>query len=147
MSGRLFSYLFAFSFALGCNGPFLLLPGGELSGEERPAPQTWSFAKDSGPAELQTLADDPYSINLVYTVVGGQLYLNAGDTETQWVKNMIVDPLVRLRVDGVIYDARAERVTDRSTIDAFGRAWTRQSMFRRDPSQFDEVWIYRLIPR
>ncbi len=57
------------------------------------------------------------------------------------------DPRVRLRMDGVLYDLRAERVTDSAEIAEFAAAWTSQSMFRRDPTALDEVWLYRLVPR
>jgi hypothetical protein len=38
-------------------------------------------------------------------------------------------------------------VTDEGEIAKFGKAWTDQSMFRRDPSELEEVWLYRLAPR
>jgi hypothetical protein len=133
--------------ALGCNGPTGLLPGGGLEGEARPAPSDWSFAGDYDTAQIETRPQDPYSVNLVFTILDGGLYVNAGDTETQWVKNMTEDPRVRLRVDGVLYELRAERVTDADEISAFGEAWTSQSMFRRDPAGYDEVFIYRLVAR
>lgn len=132
---------------LGCNGPTGLLPGGELEGETRPAPADWSFAGDYGMGQLETRPDDPYSVNLVFTVLDGRVYVNAGDAETQWVKNMTEDPRVRLRVDDALYALRAERVTDADELAAFGEAWTSQSMFRRDPSGYDEVFVYRLTPR
>jgi hypothetical protein len=133
--------------ALGCNGPTGLLPGGGLEGEARPAPSDWSFAGDYDTAQIETRPQDPYSVNLVFTILDGGLYVNAGDTGTQWVKNMTEDPRVRLRVDGVLYELRAERVTDADEISAFGEAWTSQSMFRRDPAGYDEVFIYRLVAR
>jgi hypothetical protein len=133
--------------AFGCNGPFGLFSGGPLGGESKPAPADWSFAGDYGTAQLETLPQDPYSVNLAYTILDGSLYINAGDTETQWVKNMTEDPLVRLRLDDVLYDLRAQRVTESGEIEAFASAWTGQSMFRRDPSMLDEAWIYRLLPR
>ncbi len=133
--------------AIGCNGPFVLLPGGALDGETRPSPADWTFAGDYGTCQLETRPEDPYSVNIAFTVLGGRLYVNAGDTETRWVNNMGANPLVRLRLDGAIYELRAERVTDPEEIAAFGRAWTSQSMFRRDPAALDEVWIYRLVPR
>ncbi len=75
------------------------------------------------------------------------MYLNAGDTETQWVKNMDADPAVRLRVEGTVYELLAERVTNTAEIERFAAAWTDQSTFRRDPTELEQVWIYRLRAR
>ncbi len=131
----------------GCNGPIAVLPGGKLDGQVASAPSGWGFAGDYGTVQLETRPEDPYSVNIAYTVMDGSLYINAGDTETQWVKNMTANPLVRLRLDGVLYELRAERVTDSAEISAFGKAWTNQSIFRRDPAKLGEVWIYRLVAR
>ena len=131
----------------GCNGPVFVLPGGSLDGEVRATPADWSFAGDYGTVQLETRPDDPYSVNIAYTVVDGRLYINAGDTETQWVKNMDGDPRVRLRLDGALYELRAERIADEGEIAVFGKAWTDQSMFRRDPTELDPVWLYRLVAR
>jgi hypothetical protein len=133
--------------AFACGGPFAVLPGGELDGEVEPVPSDWAFAGDYGTIQLETRPEEPYSVNIAYTVLEGRLYVNAGDTETQWVKNMTATPLVRLRMDGVLYELRAERVTDAAEISTFGKAWTSQSFFRRDPAELDEVWIYRLVAR
>ena len=132
---------------LSCNGPMGLLPGGQLEGETRATPTDWSFAGDAGTAQLETQGEEPYSVNLAYTILGGHVYVNAGGTETRWVQNMERDPLVRLRIDDGIYDLRAQRVVDGDEITAFAEAWTSQSFFRRDPLKYDEVWIYRLVQR
>ena len=131
----------------GCRGPFFVFPGGALEGETAPAPGDWSFADHYGMVELETRPEEPYSVNIAYTVLGDTLYINAGDTRTRWVQNMETNPNVRLRLDGTIYALRAERVSDTDEIARFGRAWTDQSMFRRDPTELDEVWLYRLVPR
>jgi len=133
--------------ASGCNGPMFLLPGGRLDGEARPVPADWAFAGDYGMAQLETRPRDPYSVNIAYTILDGSLFINAGDTETQWAKNIAANPQVKFRMDGALYDLRAERVENPAEIAEFGKAWTSQSMFRRDPAGLDEVWLYRLVPR
>jgi hypothetical protein len=143
VSVRLAALLLAVAVS-ACNGPLVVFPGGKLSGDAASAPTDWSFAGDSGTAQLETRPEDPYSVNLVFTVVNGGLYINAGDTETRWVKNIEANPSVRLRIDSAVYDLRAERVTDAAEIAAFAVAWTGQSMFRRDPAKLEQVWIYRL---
>ena len=97
--------------------------------------------------QLESRPGEPYSVNVNFTVIGGELYVNAGDTRTEWVQNIDADPNVRLRIDGALYEVRAVRVTDPSEIARFGETWTKQSMFLRDPTQFDEVWVYRMVPR
>ncbi|MCH2172455.1 hypothetical protein MK489_16885 [Myxococcota bacterium] len=146
MSIRSF-WIFVVLLAAACNGPMGLLPGGKLGGEPRPAPSNWGFAGDYGTVQLETHPEEPYSVNIAYTIMGGRLFINAGGTETQWVKNMTLDPNVKLRLDGSLYDLRAVRVTDRGEIDRFAKAWTSQSMFRRDPSSYEQVWIYELVAR
>ena len=146
MSVRLLGLLLLLSIA-SCNGPLPFMSGGRLDGEVQPVPQNWALAEDFGVVQLETRPEAPYSVNVAYTLMGGRLYINAGDTETQWVKNMDANPLVRLRDAGLLYELRAERVTDAAEISDFGKAWTSHSMFHRDPADLEEVWIYRLIAR
>jgi hypothetical protein len=134
--------------ASACNGgPLPFLSGGQLEGEERPVPERWELEEDFAIVQLETRPEDPYSINLAYTLIDGELFLNAGDTETQWVQHMEADPRVRLRISDGIYPLRAVRVTDPVEITAFGDAWTSHSMFHRHPDELEEVWIYRLVAR
>ena len=146
MTNRLVSSLLAV-IALACNGPLGLLPGGKLTGESRPTPSDWNGVAKSGTVQLETRPEAPYSVNISYRVLDGVLYINAGDTETQWVKNIAVDPNVLLRMNGALYSLRAQRVSDPAEIARFGEEWTSQSMFLRDPANFDEVWVYRLASR
>jgi hypothetical protein len=139
--------LVLFLLAAGCNGPLPFMSGGRLAGEEQSAPSEWTLAEDFGVVQLETRPEDPYSVNIAYTLLEGRLYINAGDTETEWVKNMEVNPLVRLRISEALYALRAERVTDPGEVSTFGKAWVSHSMFHRDPDELDEVWIYRLAGR
>lgn len=135
------------SVATSCNGPLPFLSGGELAGSVQPVPATWALEQDFAVVQLETQSKEPYSVNIAYTQIDGGLYINAGDTETEWVQHMSANPLVRLRIDETIYELRAERVTQAEEVAMFSEAWTSHSMFHRDPRELDEVWIYRLIGR
>ena len=130
-----------------CEGPFIVTSGGGLSGTEVEAPAVWAFESESALAQLETRPEDPYSINLVYVQIEGNLYIYAGNTRTNWVEHIEQNPNVRIMVDETIYAARAIRVDDDNEFDAFATLWANRSMFQRDPKQFDEVWLYRLEAR
>lgn len=139
--------LLALAFVPGCNGPLPFLSGGALEGEVQPAPDAWDFEDDFGVVQLETRPTEPYSVNIAYTLLDGRLYINAGDTETEWVKHMQADPRVRFRIDGAIYELTARRVTEAEEITAFGDAWTSHSSLHRHPNDLEVVWIYELTPR
>lgn len=103
-------------FGLACNGPLPFFSGGVLAGEVAPTPADWSSFDEFAVVQLETRPSDPYSVNITATVLDGILYVNAGDTETQWVEHMNSNPLVRLRNLGVIYELRSERVVDAEEI-------------------------------
>ena len=132
---------------IGCgSGPFGLMSGESLDGPVMPVPEQWSF-ESSTTAQLETNPSMPYSVNLSATLIDGQIYINAGDTETTWVQNIERDSNVRLRIDGTVYELQAQRVTDVAEMKRFGAAWTSMSSFMRDPSEFEEAWVYRLSAR
>ncbi len=133
--------------AVGCSGPLPLLSGGALSGAVAPTPAQWNFEEDYAVIQLETRPEDPYSVNIAYTLLDGSLYIYAGDTRTEWVQHMEADPRVRFRNGDVIYELRAERVLDRAEFAAFAEAWVSSSMFHRDPMELDEAWLYRLVAR
>lgn len=131
----------------GCGGPLPFMSGGALSGEIRQTPTEWSFDEDFGVVQLETRPDEPYSVNIAYTLLNGHLYIYAGDTETQWVKNMDANPNVRLRMSDDIYALRAERVSDPAEISTFAKVWVSHSIVHRDPEAQDAIWLYRLVGR
>ncbi len=132
---------------MACEGPFGFMSGDELSGSVAEPPATWQFDEDYGFAELETRPEDPYSINLAYVQLKGQLYIYAGDTRTNWVQHIEQNPLIRFRLNETIYPVQAVRVNDQDELTAFAVEWTSRSVFQRDPLQFEEVWLYRLEAR
>lgn len=130
----------------GCGGPFAVLPGGALNGPVEPTPESFAFARDAGTVQLETRPEDPYSVNIACAVVGDALYVSAGANKARWVENMEANPLVRLRIDGAIYELRARRVTDDAEMRAFADEWIKNS-WARDPTKLSEVWVYQLGAR
>jgi hypothetical protein len=130
-----------------CDGPLPFMAGGELKGKTENAPVTWQLASDSAVAQLETRPGEPYSINLTYVQSDGHFYIYAGDTRTNWVKHIEQNPLVKIRVDGTLYSARAKRVENDEEFKRFAAIWVNLSVFQRDPLAFEEVWLYRLEPR
>ena len=130
-----------------CDGPFIFMAGGALSGTISEVPASWQLDKESALAQLETRPDDPYSINLAYVQLDGEFYFYAGDIRTNWVKHIEQNPHVRIRVGEMIYPGHAVRVTSDHEISGFADIWVTGSMFQRDPRNFEEVWLYRLEAR
>jgi hypothetical protein len=145
----------ALMLGVACGGPLGPFPGGELTGELRPAPPDWKFAADVKQAQLETNPADPRSVNIWLATLNGALYLSTSlirgpklPTERAWVRDVEADDRVRLRIESNLYELRAARVRDAQ------EATTARTVLERkydlDPDDTDpdrEVWIYRLDPR
>ncbi len=110
----------------GCNGPLGPIPGGKLSGTvSNEAVADWSFAADVDVIQLETRPEEPHSVNTWIGVHDGRLYvptsLIRGDAEPNnrdWVKHVMADPRVRLRINDKVYPVTASRVMDQAQVDA-----------------------------
>jgi deazaflavin-dependent oxidoreductase (nitroreductase family) len=64
----------------------------------------------------------PHTIEIWFVVVGASAYLMAGGREqSDWVRNLMADPAVTLRVEADSYPARARVVGAGTTEDAEAR--------------------------
>jgi hypothetical protein len=116
--------------SLGCGGPLLVIPGGELSGEVVTEPVSdWSFVTDSF-IDLEVRPNDPYSVELNYIVKDGQLYIDSAEGRN-WLEYLREDPRVRVRFGDKVYPLKAVLVGKPGELEGF------------DPERF----IYRLDPR
>ena len=103
----------------GCSGPLGYFPGGALSGPEAPLDLT-TLPAEGGVIELETNPADPYSVNVGFVVIAGNMYIDPADGRT-WYEHIEVDPAVRLRFAGdrLIRPATAVRETDSSVLAQF----------------------------
>lgn len=104
---------------LGCSGPFLWLPGGELSGPEVSL-NSATLPAQGGVLILETQPDDPYSVNIGYTVIQGAIYIDPA-AERRWYQHIELEPNVRVRLEGeeVVYPATAIKVEDQQILSLF----------------------------
>jgi len=110
--------LFPLVAILGCGGPFLVFPGGRLSGEVVREPVAdWSFADDAF-VDLEVRPEDPYSVELNYVVKDGKLYIDPAEGR-RWFDHMRTDPRVRVRFGGRVYPATAVLVGRPGELEGF----------------------------
>ena len=76
------------------------------------------FSDEFKNIQLETGLDDPYSVTVWCATQQGQLYIAAArGTESKWAANLIDDPRARVRIDGLLYDRTAVRVSDAEEAD------------------------------
>jgi hypothetical protein len=120
----------ALALCLSCGGPVLMIPGGALRGEVVREPvDDWSFVTARF-VDLETRPENPYSVELHYTVKRGKLYIDPKEGRG-WLDHIRADPRVRVRFDGKVYPLKAMLVDDPEELQGF------------DPDRF----LYRLEAR
>ena len=134
-------------------GPF---SGTRLSGDvHREAVRDWSFVADVELCQIETNSADPYSVNTWCAGTATQLYVPTSmiygpltPSQREWVRNVLADPRVRIRVEGVVYERTATRVDDDDEYAAVRTLLERK--YDLGPDDLDaerEIWIYRMEPR
>ncbi|MEM1229518.1 MAG: hypothetical protein AAGI15_03200 [Pseudomonadota bacterium] len=138
----------------GCGGPLGPLSGGELSGQELPAPPQWLGVDTTDGVQLETLdpAGDAHSVNTWATIIEGRLYiptsliLGAEDPrEREWVRNVLANDAVRVRATGTVYPGRMVRVADEAIIAAAKAALL--SAYDEAASEHSAAaWVFEVLP-
>jgi hypothetical protein len=137
------------AFGIGCGGPLVMIPGGELSGTIEPTPSDWSFSDEFENVQLETRPDDPYSVNLWGVGDGATFYIASGrGLESTWAKHIEADPDVRLRIGDDIYELRAARTDDPQDRTRFLAAGKKKyEGFEPTEEQTAAAVLYRLESR
>jgi hypothetical protein len=132
---------------VGCGGPFVLLPGGALAGQTAATPKSWAFTDEVDTIQLETNPAEPYSVNIWVIAIDPNLYVHAGDNRAQWIENMEAAPLVRLQVEGSIYELTAARVESQGEFDRFADAYEKKYGRRPGNENVSEAYVFRLAAR
>ena len=150
-AGRIFGFAFllVFIFCMGC-GPLGPFSGGRLSGDEGSWPEDWNRIADVPQIQLETDPKDPYSVNVWFVVVDDEAYLATSllvgtevPEERGWVRVVTSDPRFRIRIEGTLYQARLETVTDPTlkgrVFDAFYAKYPALEESRGDGARYFKV--------
>ncbi len=120
-----------------------MLPGGALSGKlQRNPVEDWSSAAD-GALELETRPEDPYSVQLNYTVLDGELYLDPKEGR-RWLAHIRLDPRVRVRFGNRLYELEATLVGRPGELDDFSAD---RFVYRLDPRKISVATPENSSPR
>jgi hypothetical protein len=95
--------------------PYGPIGGGRLRGERADSlPEDWSFVDRVGEVQVETAWGRlPWSVTTWCLSHQGRLYLPARNClAKRWVKNVLADPDVRVRIQGRVYPLRAIREED-----------------------------------
>ena len=137
------------SCAVGCEGPIAMFPGGELSGEVRPVPESWRFSDAVEEVQLETRPGEPYSVNVWGVAVGKRFFIASGrGMQNAWAQHIAADPRVRLRIGEHLFELRAVRnddLLDRRRFLAAARI--KYDGFEPDEDQASEAVLFVLGPR
>jgi hypothetical protein len=132
----------------GCGGgPFVIIPGGALSGSLVAAPEDWSTLSADDTVQVEFSPADPYSINIWGVGIGRDLYIATGDGGTRWTPMAEADPRVRARVGGALFELQAVAVTDAAERARVIAAYVRKYDVDPDDSWVHDGRIYRLDRR
>lgn len=127
----------------GCTDPFVVIPGGQLSGNASPVPDDWGVVPEVVQLELRPA--DPYSINIWALEDNGNLYV--ATRNANWTAYVEADQRVRVRIDNQIYDLLATEVTDLEELGSVTEAYIRKYDIDGTESFVDDGQVYRLTPR
>jgi hypothetical protein len=140
---------------LAC-GPLGPIPGGGLRGEVHAAPvRDWSFTDAKHTIQLETNPEQPHSVNTWCVGYDGNLYiptsliLGTKDPSARgWVANVLENPLVRVRIDGRLYELRAVRVSDEQELETVrAKLIAKYDEVEAGEEQAEHAWIFRLESR
>ena len=112
----------------GCQSPFLVFPGGALSGETATT-DSFAFADDHALLSLEVNPAEPYSVILRTTVIAGELYIDVAKGR-KWGHLLAEQNKVRLRLGDKVYNAVATPVTNKEIVEKFRKA---RIIYRLDP--------------
>lgn len=144
---RIAIFLAALLSLAGCEEPFIVFAGGELSGDVASPPENWSAFAEMDTVQLETQPADPYSINIWIAAVEDDLYVATGDDGTNWTQHIEADPSVRVRAGSTIYELEARLVNSAGEQARVSKAYVDKYDLDESDNWVMQGMIFRLDQR
>jgi hypothetical protein len=130
-----------------CGDPFIVIPGGKLSGAVTPAPADWSMVHGVETIQVETRPGKPYSINIWGAGIGGDLYIATSPDGTTWTEFIAGNPQVRVRIDEQLFELTAVKVTDTDEQRRVSERYAEKYELEGDDNWVADGMIFRLDRR
>ena len=135
---------------LGCQ-PSDEQPGLWLSGQAvSQPPGDWRFTQEIEEIFIETRPwyGLPHSTTIWCVEVGGALYIGSyGEEKKAWEEAVAHNPEARLEIDGLLYTARIDKVTDKALGQQLNRRYfEKYDMHEVFGEDVPEWWFYRVTP-
>ena len=132
--------------------PIAIIPGKQLSGEEKAYPADWTFTNDHMLVKVESRPEDPYSVTTLCFLIDGKLHIPAQKGSTkQWPQHVLADSRVRIKVGDTIYPAKATLVSKDAVEMIMEHAMVKlAAMGREKPAAEDlpkDVWLFEISQR
>jgi len=140
------------------DGPLEILSGGPFkSGVPSNAPNDWSFLKDRSTIEFQTM--EPAQSRTVWLashdqrlfIVSGYMTTNYGAVWKQWPHYLEADNRVILRIDGMLYEQKLERIMGGPEVipvlNEFSRKYGDGDAANAEAVASGYTWMYEVVDR
>ena len=125
-------------------------PGFRLSGQAAPFPEDWAFSNQHREIaiEVSTPYFIPHSVTIWCVEIDGELFVAAASpNEKSWPGWVADDPNVRLRVGGMIYEARLELVTAQASLEQVSDAYRVKYELPERSAEDEPMRIWAVLPR
>jgi deazaflavin-dependent oxidoreductase (nitroreductase family) len=91
------------------------------------------------------VSGDPHEIEIWFALIGATLYLLSGGSDrSDWVRNLMVEPAVTVRLRETTYPGTARVVADGTTEDESGRTAVFEKYQARSSGSLDD-WRVRAL--
>lgn len=103
--------------AAGCADPLGPISGGQVTGEVASVPLSAELVGQADTVVVETNPDEPLSVTTWAVASNSSAYISSSSVDKDWVRNVLANPKVRIKIDDLIYPVTAKEVENEEDKD------------------------------